>query len=167
MAYCEQCGNQLDEGVKFCTNCGAPVSQDAADESSADEIDAAAFFADDGEEENDEDESERENEAFFADDDDDDEDDDDDDDGVEDIEDGDEDICSKDLDLTRGYYMTIDGRSASMYMDNGQIVRTFRMRANVLQATTSGETVTIVTDDGYTTMFYWTGQLIRRTRNRR
>ena len=159
MAYCEQCGKQLDEGVKFCTNCGTPVSHDLDDESSEDEIDAAAFFADDDdeEEESDDDESEREMEAFFA----------DDDDGVEDIEDGDEDICSKDLDLTRGYYMTIDGRSASMYMDNGQIVRTFRMRANVLQATTSGETVTIVTDDGYTTMFYWTGQLIRRTRNRR
>ena len=161
MAYCEQCGNQLGEGVKFCTNCGAPVPHDVAGESSEDEIDAAAFFDDEDEEEKNEDESERENEAFFVDDDD------EEDDGVEDIEDGDEDICSKDLDLTRGYYMTIDGRSASMYMDNGQFIRTFRMRANVLQATTSGETVTIVTDDGYTTMFYWTGQLIRRTRNRR
>lgn len=76
------------------------------------------------------------------------------------------DVATKDLDLSRGYYMTIDGRVATMYMDNGQMIRRFTMRANVIQATTTGEMVTILTDDGYTTLFKWTGQMIRRTRSR-
>ena len=27
MAYCENCGNKLLEGAKFCTNCGTPVNK--------------------------------------------------------------------------------------------------------------------------------------------
>ena len=116
MAYCEQCGNKLNDADRFCDACGAAVSQVAINE------------------------------------------------GVAEILSGD--VAAKDLDLSRGYYMTIDGRVATMYMDNGQMIRRFTMRANVIQATTTGEMVTILTDDGYTTLFKWTGQMIRRTRSR-
>jgi len=93
------------------------------------------------------------------------EDEEDDEDLDDEVEDGDKELDGKDLDPNRGYYMTVDGRNATMYMDNGQIIRRFHMHANVIQATTSGQTVTILTDDGYTTLYSWTGQLIRRTKH--
>ena len=30
--YCNNCGNELIAGAKFCSNCGAPVNQEADDE---------------------------------------------------------------------------------------------------------------------------------------
>ena len=35
MKFCKKCGNQLDDGIKFCTNCGTPVT---ADEKTAEEV---------------------------------------------------------------------------------------------------------------------------------
>ena len=39
--FCTNCGNQLEDGAKFCPNCGAKVSQDGAggnaDQTSAEE----------------------------------------------------------------------------------------------------------------------------------
>ena len=140
MAFCIQCGQALRAGVKFCELCGAPVECDDADDIEV----CDEFFAADDEEEEDADEDE----------------------AVEEVEDGDDEIVSKDFDASHGYYMTFEGRNATLYRDDGVMVRRFRMHSDILQATTTGETVSIVTSDGYATIFSWTGQLIRRIRQR-
>lgn len=140
MAFCIQCGHELHAGVKFCEVCGAQVECEDED----DILEACnEFFADDEEEEDvDEDEA------------------------VEEVEDGDDEIDTKDFDASHGYYMSFEGRNATLYRDDGVMVRRFRMHSDILQATTTGETVSIVTSDGYATIFSWTGQLIRRIRQR-
>lgn len=139
MVYCESCGAELSEGVKFCKYCGARIDDSAA---GAKELTADRFF----------DETEHITaEEFFS----------DDDDAF--VEDGEIDD-SKGLDPNRSYHMRFSGRVAELYNDWGQIIRRYSMRTNVVQATTSGEMVTICTDDGYTHIYRWDGSLVRRFR---
>lgn len=37
MAYCNQCGNQMAEGLKFCPSCGAPSAAEPTQEQKADQ----------------------------------------------------------------------------------------------------------------------------------
>lgn len=142
MTYCENCGTELTDGVKFCKHCGVRVGNLT---DGAKGIDAAQFF-----------EAAPEPEfmsasEFFSDEDED----------IADIEDGEVDD-SKGLDPNRSYHMRICGCSAELYNDWGQFIRRFNMRTNVIQATTSGEMVTICTDDGYTHIYKWDGTFMRR-----
>lgn len=63
-------------------------------------------------------------------------------------------------------YTTINGKSVKVYEDTGVQVRQFHARADVLQATVSGNTVAIVTSDGYTLLYDLNGSLIRQTKAR-
>ena len=165
MAYCESCGAELTDGVKFCKYCGARVGSlsDAAKGVAAEEffeeapgpqepefISASEFF---GENESGTDEGigMMSAEEFFSDENED----------EIDIEDGEFDD-SKGLDPNRSYHMQFSGRSAELYNDWGQLIRRYNMRTNVIQATTTGELVTICTDDGYTHIYRWDGVFIRR-----
>lgn len=76
------------------------------------------------------------------------------------------DIPVKGLEPGHTYYMSFSGRTAILYKDNGIMVRRFNANANIVQASISGDNVTIVTDDGYALLYYWDGRLIRRTRIR-
>ena len=143
MAYCESCSAELTDGVKFCKHCGARVG-DLSD--GAKEI----LFSDDETPEPQEPEF-MSAEGFFNDENED----------EADIEDGEVDD-SKGLDPNRSYHMTMSGRSAELYNDWGQLIRRYNMRTNVVQATTSGEMVTICTDDGYTHVYKWDGTFVRR-----
>ena len=164
MAYCESCGSELTDGVKFCKHCGARVGNLDSDSK---EISTSEFF---GEETPQPEEPEfmsaeeffsadragdegsmMSAEEFFSDEDDD----------IDSIEDGEVDD-SKGLDPNRSYHMRISGQSAELYNDWGQFIRRFNMRTNVVQATTSGEFVTICTDDGYTHIYKWDGTFMRR-----
>ena len=165
MVYCENCGTELTDGVKFCKHCGVRVG-DSAD--GAKGISAAEFFSEEApqpeapefmsaEEFFSDDRAGDEGpmmsaEEFLSDEDDDD---------IADIEDGELDD-SKGLDPNRSYHMRISGCSAELYNDLGQFIRRFNMRTNVIQATTSGELVTICTDDGYTHIYRWDGVFMRR-----
>lgn len=73
-------------------------------------------------------------------------------------------LASKGLDPNRSYVMRFNGRFAELYSDVGQQIRVFNMRLNIVQATTTGETVTIVTEDGYTHLYRWDGTLLRTFR---
>ena len=145
MAYCENCGTELTDGVKFCKHCGVRVGNPVVGSKG---VDAAQFFGIAPEPEEPEFMSASE---FFSDEDGD----------IADIEDGEIDD-SKGLDPNRSYYMQIEGCSATLYNDWGQYIRRFNMRTNVIQATTSGEMVTICTDDGYTHIYRWDGVFMRR-----
>lgn len=129
MLYCENCGTELTEGVKFCKHCGVRVGG-SINESKA--LSVEQFFTDEV-------------------------------DDMADVEDGEIDDA-KGLDPNRSYHMQISGRTAGLYNDWGQLIRRFSMRTNVVQATTSGEMVTICTDDGYTHIYKWDGALVRRFR---
>ena len=142
MAYCQECGAEISDGVNFCKHCGARQGYLAEAPKG---IGVSEFFADD---ESNVGEECADAETFF-------------DDGVPDVEDGEVD-CEKGLDPNRSYVMRFGGRSAELYNDWGQLIRRFNMRTNVIQATTTGETVAIVTDDGWTHLYRWDGQLIRR-----
>ncbi len=142
MTYCENCGTELTDGVKFCKRCGVRVGNLADD---AKGVGAAQFFGATPEPEY------MSASEFFSDEDDD----------IADIEDGEVDD-SKGLDPNRSYHMRICGCSAELYNDWGQFIRRFNMRTNVIQATTSGEMVTICTDDGYTHIYKWDGTFMRR-----
>ena len=37
MAYCSNCGQEVQDGVKFCNNCGAPVNGDGAQQVNAEQ----------------------------------------------------------------------------------------------------------------------------------
>lgn len=165
--YCQECGGELRDGVKFCKYCGARVdgltspsdgsksfsqSNDGVEEM----VPASSIFFDGP------DEPEMISAAeFFGTNDSAEGDDIDEIDDDAEIEDGEVDD-SKGLDPNRTYVMRFSGRSAELYNDWGQLIRRFNMRSYVTQATTNGETVTICTADGWTYLYYWTGQLIRR-----
>lgn len=136
MNYCTSCGTQLSVGVNFCKHCGAEVS-DTSDWAKGMMLESESY-------------DDQNDESFVA----------ADEEYAEII-----DYDDKGLDLTRAYYMTIDGHRATMRMDDGRLIRQFTMRTNVIQATTSGEYVTIITEDGYTHLYTWEGRLVRRTRN--
>jgi len=42
MAFCEQCGNKLKEGIKFCGKCGAPVPADQPEDAQMEDTQTAA-----------------------------------------------------------------------------------------------------------------------------
>jgi len=42
MNFCEQCGNKLKEGIKFCGKCGAPVPAEQTEDAQADVQDVSA-----------------------------------------------------------------------------------------------------------------------------
>lgn len=165
MAYCENCGTELTDGVKFCKHCGARVGNPTteakgvtaeeffveAPEPEEPEFMSASDFFIESENETGEESEMMSAEEFFSDEDDD----------IDSIEDGDVDD-SKGLDPNRSYHMQIEGRSAILYNDWGQQIRRYNMRTNVIQATTSGELVTICTDDGYTHIYKWDGTFMRR-----
>ena len=161
MAYCESCGAELTDGVKFCKHCGARVGDlsdgakeiqflgDEAPEPQEPEFMSAEEFF--GGNDNSNDDEFVAAEEFFNDENED----------EADIEDGELDD-SKGLDPNRSYHMRFSGRSAELYNDWGQLIRRYNMRTNVIQATTSGELVTICTDDGYTHIYKWDGTFMRR-----
>ena len=165
MAYCESCGSELTDGVKFCKHCGARAGNLDSDakgisaseffeeepEPDGPEFMSASDFFSDSENGTGEESGMISAEEFFSDEDDD----------IDSIEDGEVDD-SKGLDPNRSYHMRISGRSAELYNDWGQFIRRFNMRTNVIQATTSGEMVTICTDDGYTHIYKWDGTFMRR-----
>jgi len=161
MAYCESCGAELTDGVKFCKHCGARVGDlsdgakgiqllgDETPEPQEPEfMSAEEFFSGN---DNTNDDGYVAAEEFFSDENED----------EAEIEEGDLD-GSKGLDPNRSYHMRICGCSAELYNDWGQFIRRFNMRTNVIQATISGELVTICTADGYTHIYSWEGMFIRR-----
>ena len=137
MAYCQECGAELSDGVKFCKYCGARQEYLA---------NAPKGFPSDCFSQAEDEFAEGSDEAASFD---------------FEIEDGEVDEC-KGLDPNRTYHMCFSGRRAEMYDDHGQFIRSFSMSADITQATTTGETVTICTADGATTIFSWTGAFIRR-----
>ena len=142
MQFCSECGGELSDGVKFCKHCGARVG-DLADGP----VEPKFFTSDAGADEEMVPASE-----FFKDSEDED---------LAIIEDGEVDE-SKGLDPNRSYHMTINGRQAELRDDHGQFIRRFNMSRNITQATTSGEFVTICTSDGWTHVYRWNGEFMRR-----
>ena len=146
MAYCENCGTELTDGVKFCKHCGVRVGASA---DGAKGISPVEFFSDEVPRPEEPEFMSAEDFLSGADDD------------IDNVEDGEIDD-SKGLDPNRSYHMRFSGRSAELYNDWGQLIRRYNMRTNVIQATTSGELVTICTDDGYTHIYKWDGTFMRR-----
>lgn len=144
MQFCSECGGELNDGVKFCKHCGARVGD------LADGPVEPKFFMPDGDTSSEEEMIPAS--EFFADASEDD---------FAEIEDGEVDD-SKGLDPNRTYHMTFSGQRADLYDDHAQLIRRFNMRRNVVQATTSGEFCSICTDDGWTHVYRWTGEFMRR-----
>lgn len=60
-------------------------------------------------------------------------------------------------------YAVVKGKNVWIYKDSGVSVRMIPVAGKILQATMSGETVVVVTDDGFTSVYNLSGQRIRHT----
>lgn len=62
-------------------------------------------------------------------------------------------------------YVTFKGRMVKVYDAIGQEIRRFSVRADVVQATVSGDVVSVVCSNGYTYLYRTTGEMFRQVRN--